>query len=260
MAAFGSDDLGNPVTYRLAVDNGHASNLAPPRMSRMPAARPRMTEPCRCGRLDVDRAMICRLAVAEDGTVRAGDARPGDELLADACDAVREHLQGRNVRQVIGGLSHQIGGSWNRVVDRLIGAGVLGRDRPSLLRPTRHPVLDTAARQAVLDQIRAAAAGEGPVSSQVAVVLALIGPCRLLERVAPDPGTRGEAKRRIDRVTAETPFAPGVAKIVDELIVAITVRATTIPPSLAFLAAATSSSSGPGGSPACPASPASPSR
>jgi Golgi phosphoprotein 3 (GPP34) len=189
------------------------------------------------GALLADLAIDGRLAVAEDGTVRAGDTRPGDELLADACDAVREHLQGRNVRQVIGGLSHHIGGSWNRVVDRLINVGVLGRDRPSLLRPTRHPVLDTAARQAVLDQIRAAAAGEGPVSSQVAVVLALIGPCRLLERVAPDPGTRGEAKRRIDRVTAETPFAPGVAKIVDELIVAITVTATIIPPSFVFLAA-----------------------
>jgi hypothetical protein len=60
-------------------------------------------------------------------------------------------------------------------------------------------------------------------------VLALIGPCRLLERVAPDPGTRGEAKRRIDCVTAETLFAPGVAKIVDELIVVLTVTATTIP-------------------------------
>ena len=181
------------------------------------------------GALLADLAIDGRLAVAEDGTVRAGDTRPGDELLADACDAVREHLQGRNVRQVIGGLSHHIGGSWNRVTGRLTGAGVLGRDRPSLLRPTRHPVLDTAARQAVVDQIRAA--GEGPVSSQVAVVLALIGPCRLLDRVAPDPGTRGEAKRRIDRVTAETRFAPGLATIVDELIVAITVTATTIPPS-----------------------------
>jgi len=189
------------------------------------------------GALLADLAIDGRLAVAEDGTVRAGDTRPGDELLADAYDAVREHLQGRNVRQVIGGLSHHIGGSWNRVVDRLTGAGVLGRDRPSLLRQTRHPVLDTAARQAVLDQIRAAAAGEGPVSSQVVVVLALIGPCRLLERVAPDPGTRGEAKRRIDRVTAETRVPPGVATIVDELIVAITVAATTVPPFFVFLAA-----------------------
>ena len=189
------------------------------------------------GALLADLAIDGRLAVADDGTVRAADTRPGDELLADACDAVREHLQGRNVRQVIGGLSHHIGGSWDRVAGRLTDAGVLGRDRPSLLRPARHPVLDTAARQAVVAQIRAAAAGEGPVSSQVAVVLALIGPCRLLDRVAPDPGTRGEAKRRIDAVTAETLVAPGLAKIVDELIVAITVTATTIPASFGFLAA-----------------------
>lgn len=187
------------------------------------------------GALLADLVIDDRLAVAEDGTVRAGDTRPGNELLADVCDAVREHLQGRTVRQVIGGLSHHIGGSWDRVVGRLTDAGVLGRDRPSRLRPTRHPVLDMAARQTVLDQIRAAASGQRPVSPQVAVVLALIGPCRLLERVAPHPGTRGEAKRRIDRVTAETPLAPSVATIVDELIVAITVTATTVPPS--FLAA-----------------------
>jgi hypothetical protein len=186
------------------------------------------------GALLADLAIDGRLAVADDGTVRAGDTRPGDELLADVYDAVREHLQGRNVRHVIGGLSHHIGGSWDRVAGRLTGAGVLGRDRPSRLRPTRYPVLDAAARQAVLDRIRAAAARQGPVSPQVAVLLALIGPCRLLERVAPDPRTRAEAQRRIDRVTAETPFAPGVASIVDELIVAITVTATTVFPSFAF--------------------------
>ena len=183
------------------------------------------------GALLADLAIDGGLAVADDGTVRAGDTRPGDELLADVYDAVREHLQGRNVRHVIGGLSHHIGGSWDRVTGRLVHAGVLGRDRRSLLRPARYPVLDMAARQAVVAQIRAAAAGEGPVPPQVAVVLALIGPCRLLERVAPDPATRGEAQRRIDRVTAETPLAPGVATIVDETVVAVTVRATTVPPS-----------------------------
>jgi hypothetical protein len=94
-----------------------------------------------------------------------------------------------------------------------------------MLRPTRHPVTDTATHQAVLAQVRAAAAGLGPVSPDVAVVLALAGPCRLLERVAPDRGTRRQAQKRIVRATADTPFAPGVAQIVDELIAA---TATTI--------------------------------
>ena len=90
------------------------------------------------------------------------------------------------------------------------------------------PVIDAAARQAVLDQVRAAPTGAGPVRPDVAVVLALAGPCRLLERVAPDRSTRREAKRRIARASAEAPFAPGVATIVDELIAAMTATATAI--------------------------------
>jgi hypothetical protein len=180
------------------------------------------------GALLAELAIDGQLTIAEDGTVRAGDPRPGDVLLADAYDAVREHLEGKKARRVIGGLSRHIGGSRKRVVDRLVEGGVLGRDRPSAFRPTRHQVLDTAARQEVLDQVRAAATGDGPVRPDVAVVLALTGPCRLLERVAPERSARGEAKRRIAWATAETPFAPSVAKVVDELIAAVAVTATTI--------------------------------
>ena len=179
------------------------------------------------GALLAELAIDGQLTIADDGTVRTGDTRPGDELLADVYDAVRNHLEGRKAKQVINGVSRHIGGSRDRVVDRLADTGVLGRDRPSVLRPTRHPVLDTAARQAVLDQVRAAARGEGPARPDVAVVLALAGPCRLLERVAPDRSTRGEAKKQIARAAAEAPFAPGVAKIIDELIAAVAVTAAT---------------------------------
>ena len=105
---------------------------------------------------------------------------------------------------------------------------MLARDRRSVFGPTQHPVIDTAARQAVLDQVRAAAMGEGPVRPDVAVVLALAGPCRLPERVAPDRSTRRAVKRRIARATAETPFAPQVGEIVDELIAAVAATATAI--------------------------------
>jgi hypothetical protein len=180
------------------------------------------------GALLAELAMGGQLTIAGDGTVRAGETRPGDELLADVYDAVREHLQGGKVKQVIRGLSRHIGGSRDRIVDRLVEGGVLGRDRPSMLRPTQHPVIDMATHQTVLDQVRAAATGQGPVLPDVAVVLALAGPCRLLERVAPDRSTRGQAKKRIARATAETPFAPAVAQIVDELIAAVAATAATI--------------------------------
>jgi hypothetical protein len=179
------------------------------------------------GALLAELAVGGQLTIGDDGTVRTADTRPADELLADVYDAVRNHLEGRKAKQVISGLSRHIGGSRDRVVDRLVGTGVLGRERPSVLRPTRHPVQDTAARQAVLDQVRTAARGEGPVPPEVAVVLALAGPCRLLERVAPDRATRREARKQIARATAETPFAPGVATIIDELIAAVAVSATT---------------------------------
>jgi hypothetical protein len=179
------------------------------------------------GALLAELAVGGQLTIGDDGTVRTADTRPADELLADVYDAVRNHLEGRKAKQVISGLSRHIGGSRDRVVDRLVGTGVLGRDRPSVLRPTRHPVLDTAARQAVLDQVRPAARGEGPVRPEVAVVLALAGPCRLLERVAPDRATRRQAKKQIARAAAEPPFAPGVATIIDELIAAVAVTATT---------------------------------
>jgi hypothetical protein len=60
------------------------------------------------------------------------------------------------------------------------------------------------------------------------VVLAPAGPCRLLERVAPERSTRREVKKRIARATTETPFAPRVAKIVDELIAAVAATAATV--------------------------------
>jgi hypothetical protein len=180
------------------------------------------------GALLAELAMGGQLTIAPDGTVHAGQTSPGDQLLASVLDAVRQHLQGRKAKQVIRGLSRHIGGSRDRVVDRLVGTGVLGREGSSFLRPSRHPVIDTATHQAVLERVRAAAAGQEPVPPDVAVVLALAGPCRLLERVAPERGTRREVKKRIARATADAPFAPGVAKIVDELTAAVAATAATV--------------------------------
>jgi hypothetical protein len=87
------------------------------------------------GALLAELAIDGQLTVGDDGTVRTADPRPADVLLGDVYDAVRNHLEGKKARQVIVGLSRHIGGSRDRVVDRLAAAGVLGRDRPSVLRP-----------------------------------------------------------------------------------------------------------------------------
>lgn len=174
-----------------------------------------------------DRRAACRtghrgsLTIERGGGVRLLAAAPDDPLLADVCDAVGGHLAGNRLGRVISALSPRIGGSWERVVDRLVSEGVLGRDRPSRLRLTRHRVIGVAARQQVVDEVRAAAAGAIPLRPEVAVVLALALPCRLARRVAPSRGTRRAAKRRMKRVIADAPLAPDVARSVDQIVSAV---------------------------------------
>ena len=89
------------------------------------------------GALLAELAIGGHLTIGNDGTVRTGDTRPGDELLAEVYDAVSDHLEGRKARQVISGLSRHIGGSRDRVVDRLAD----GRARPG---PAIGPAADPA--------------------------------------------------------------------------------------------------------------------
>jgi hypothetical protein len=110
-------------------DNGHVP------------VRNNITKAAVSGALLAELAMDRKLTLAKGGTLRAAGARPRDELLADVYDATRNHLDGRKAVLVISGLSRHIGGSWNRVGDRLVDAGVLGRHRPLGLLMTRYPVI-----------------------------------------------------------------------------------------------------------------------
>ena len=66
--------------------------------------------------------------------------------------------------------------------------------------------------------MRAAAAGDGPRVRRSAVLLALAGPCRLLERVAPDRSDRRHAKTRINDATDRAPFGSEVMQVIDEFL------------------------------------------
>jgi hypothetical protein len=188
-------------------DNGHVP------------VRNNITKAAVSGALLAELAMDRKLTLAKGGTRRAAGARPRDELLADVYDATRNHLDGRKAVLVISGLSRHIGGSWNRVGDRLVDAGVLGRHRPLGLLMTRYPVIGVAARQAVLEYVQAAAVGPLPLPPDAAVVLSIAGECRLLKRVVPDRRARLEARRRMTHARVyETPFAPDVAGVVNEVV------------------------------------------
>jgi hypothetical protein len=82
--------------------------------------------------------------------------------------------------------------------------------------------------QAVLNQVRAAATGQEPVPPMSPWSWRSPGRAACWSRVTPDRSARNQAKKQIARATADTPFAPGVAQIVDELIAAVAAAAATI--------------------------------
>jgi hypothetical protein len=175
-------------------------------------------------------------AVALDGRrfVARGPA-PADPLLA------RVHAElagggGRRAADQLRRLDRRSGGLWPQLVDRLADEGVLGRrrDRVLLWHVTRHPVLRPLEHRALLRRLRTAATGDGGLDARTAVLLALAGPSRLLEVVAPDRADRPHAKRRI---AAATDLSP-VALVVKEVIAAAQTAA-----GVAVMVATTSASS-----------------
>ncbi|CAO5242019.1 GOLPH3/VPS74 family protein [Frankia sp. AgKG'84/4] len=156
--------------------------------------------------------------VAEDGRRLAPvGPPPGDPLLADA-HALLATVRGRRAADQLGRMDRALGGVWGRVVDPLVAAGVLGRrrDRVVLVPVTHHPVLRPEIRDEVVRRLRAAATGDGPLDPRTATVLALSGPSRLLEVVAPARADRRHAKERIKEATEQAPVAAIVKKVIQE--------------------------------------------
>lgn len=168
--------------------------------------------------------------------VAAGPA-PEHPLLARVHTVLAEPGNRRAVAQ-LRRLDKAVGGVWPRLVDGLVEQGVLGRrrDRVLLWTITRHPVLRPAARQEPLDRVRLAAAGDNSLEGHTAVLLALVGPARLLEVVAPERAGRNHARKRIAAATELTSVAPVVKKVIAEMQAAAAAGAT-----VAATSAATSS-------------------
>lgn len=142
---------------------------------------------------------------------------PVDPVLRDAYDALGEG-RGRRTKDQLRRLDRAVGGLRSRLVDHLVEQGILGRrTRRILLFPvTRHPVTQPGVRDEVVARLRTAAAGTGELEPRTAALLALAGPCRLLEVVAPERGLRRHARARIAAATQLTPVAPVVRAVIQE--------------------------------------------
>ncbi|HVF14525.1 MAG TPA: GPP34 family phosphoprotein [Acidimicrobiales bacterium] len=136
-----------------------------------------------------------------DGRIVPVESRPRADAptLAGAALVVAE--KGPRLKAVLShmsrGLQQHAGMStWDGVTSGLVDAGILGPADDGVA--SRRPLLDAAARDAVVARLRAAAASDAPMDRRTAVLLSMTGPAQLLELVAPDRSTRKHARRRID--------------------------------------------------------------
>jgi ParB-like chromosome segregation protein Spo0J len=81
--------------------------------------------------------------------------------------------------------------------------------------------------------VRLAATGDNGLEGRTAVLLALTGPARLLEVVAPERADRKHARRRIATAAELTPVAPVVKKVIAEMQAAAAASATVAATSVA---------------------------
>ena len=167
-------------------------------------------------------ALVGELAL--DGAVELDGRRfavrgpaPADPLLAQV-HAELASGGGRRTTDQLARLDRRTGGLRRQLVDRLVDTGVLGRrvDRVLLRQVTRHPVLRPLEHRALVRRLQAAATGAGPLDGRTAVLLALCGPVRMLQVVAPAPADRPRAKQRIDEATALSDVGPVVQRVVAE--------------------------------------------
>jgi len=147
-----------------------------------------------------------------DGRIRLTGTKPTPPLLAQALENLAPY-EGKKLKSRLGSVKHA---GWSEVVDAMVDAGILGREKESL-HPTRHPVLDGAAHARLLDEVRAAATRDGPLDARNASLLALAGPCQMLEVVAPERSDRAVAKRRIAEASDQVPAAAAVKHVIEAM-------------------------------------------
>ena len=158
----------------------------------------------------------------DDGRIRLSGTRPTNPLLAQVLDNIAPH-EGKRLKSRLGSVKHS---GWSEVVDAMVASGVIGREKEPL-RPTRHPVIDTAGQASLLAEVRSAASGSGRMEPRIATLLALAGPSQLLEVVAPARSDRGKAKQRIAEAAEQVPAAAAVKYVIQSMEAAVAVAATT---------------------------------
>jgi hypothetical protein len=143
-----------------------------------------------------------------DGIIRTTGSMPENPQLAQALENLRP-FEGKKLGRRRVSLTQT---TWTQVVDAMVASGTLGR-KESRLRMTRHPVVDRGAHERLLQEVRQAATGDGPLDPRMATLLALAGPAEMLAVVAPDRADRPAALRRMAAAADQVPLAFAVRHV-----------------------------------------------
>lgn len=179
---------------------------------------------CLCGALVAELALADLVRLEGRRFMAVGEPPPSG-LLREIHQLVAAGLARRASVQ-LRRLDRQVGRAWARLVDGLVDQRVVGRDPRGLFQVTAFPVRRTDLRTEVVERLRVAAAGSGPLEPRTAVLLSLVGPARLLEVVADKP--RGHAKQRIAEATELTPVTEVVKKVIAEAAAAAAAGAAVV--------------------------------
>jgi hypothetical protein len=177
------------------------------------------------GALLVELALAGRVVV-EDGRVRVVDrGRTGHVLVDDALARIAEQERPRKPKDWVVGLAK---GLPHRVLDGLVDAGILARERDKVLwvfTSIRYPLLGGAeapAESEVRARLDRAIRSSGPVEPRTAALLALVRATKFERRTFPEV-PRDQVRTRLDEVGNADWAAAAVKRAIEEMQAAIMV-------------------------------------
>lgn len=150
-----------------------------------------------------------RVAV-EGGRLVTLDARPGGDPLLDHALGVLAQKAGKKPERALPALAK---GMTGRTYQRLMAEGAVRREEGGFLRPERHPVVDPAARQALIDAGGRVLAGIARPDLHTGTLIALLAAVGAVPKVydAKQFGVSGHELKKRAKAVAEQDWATGAA-------------------------------------------------
>jgi hypothetical protein len=150
-------------------------------------------------------------------------ALTGDDILDEALTKIKQSKRDRNIKYWVGKLSRGIKDFKGRLLDRLIGKGILRKEKRRILGAIpsrRYPMKDTKAEQEVRNRIRAVILGGANLDPRIVMLISLVRACGLVNEIF-SREERKLAGKRLKEITKKELIGKVVSDMVAEIMAAI---------------------------------------